>query len=119
MYFIQSGLFLKPIDNVNFIAAQPNPKYLIHDSPCGSIMVDQTHVAIYPLTSKTEPTLYDVYKSIINQIEEGKTIIKVPVGIKFNTVEEYKQYIASNKLYNETDTMKEYYKNLDMLSQKS
>lgn len=100
------------------INIQPNPKFIRNNKGYGAIMLDMKNpIGVYPLTSDdtSEKTVYDVYDSIIRQIQmcnEPNGVISIPTGYKFESIDEFKGFKELLTNYNSDEMISIYYDSL-------
>ena len=116
MIFIRSGIHMVAIKDGSVINIQPNPKFVRNNIQYGAIMLNETSIGVYPLTEIEDnvnlKTVYDVFDSIIRQIESDTKIITLPTGYKFNSIEEIEEFKTSLKDYSKSEMIDIYYKSL-------
>ena len=74
-------------------------------------------IGVYPLTSDdtSEKTVYDVYDSIIRQIQmcnEPNGIINIPTGYKFESIDEFTRFKDLLTNYDKEEMVSIYYNSL-------
>lgn len=118
MLFIRNGIHMVALGPNSVINIQPNPKFVRNDKGYGAIMLNMKNpIGVYPLTSDdtSEKTVYDVYDSIIRQIQmcnEPNGIINIPTGYKFESIDEFTRFKELLTNYDKEEMVSIYYNSL-------
>lgn len=111
MVFIRNGLHMVALKEGSVLKIQPNPKYVENKTIYAAIMLNEQIIRIYEVEN-TNNTVFDVFESIISQINSGK-VVTLPPSHRFKSIDDFMKFKNTMTDYSKEEMIDIYYKYLD------